>query len=50
MIASNAFLIVLKNRIIDLLPMGLSDIWLKLTGDGEFNVGRVLGFDSTEWK
>ena len=50
MIASNAFLIVLKNRIIDLLPMGLSDIWLKLTGDGEFNVCRVFGFDSHEWK
>ena len=47
---SNAFLKVLKNRIIELIPMGLSDIWLKLTGDGEFDAGRVLGFDSHEWK
>jgi hypothetical protein len=47
---SNAFLIVLKNRIIELLPMRLSNIWLKLTGDGEFGAGRVLGFDSHEWK
>lgn len=50
MSASNAFLVVLKNRIIELLPMGLSNIWLKLTGDGEFNAGRVFGFDSHEWK
>ena len=47
---SNAFLKVLKYRIIELIPMGLSDIWLKLTGDGEFDAGRVLGFDSHEWK
>ena len=50
MSASNAFLVVRKNRIIELLPMELSDIWLKLTGDGEFNAGRVLSFDSHEWK
>ena len=47
---NNAFLIVLKNRIINLIPIGLSAIWLKLTGDGEFDAGRVFGFDSHEWK
>ena len=47
---NNAFLIVLKNRIINLIPIGLSAIWLKLTGDGEFDAGKVFGFDSHEWK
>ena len=40
---------MLENRIRLLLPLGLSSIWLKATGDHDFNMGRVLGFESHEW-
>jgi hypothetical protein len=49
MISINPFIAVLENRIRLLLPLGLSSIWLKATGDHDFNMGRVLGFESHEW-
>ena len=45
----NPFVTVLENRIKELLPLGLSAIWLKVNGINDFNMGKLLGFEYNEW-
>ena len=40
---------VLEKRINTLIPLGLSNVWVKVKGDNAFNLGRLLGFTPTEW-
>ena len=40
----------LQNRISRLIPLGLSNILVKLKGDNAFNLGEILGFTFSEWE
>ena len=41
---------VLQNRISRLIPLGLSNIWVKINGKNAFNLGEILGFTLSEWE
>ena len=40
----------LEKRITTMIPLGLSNVWVKLKGHNAFNLGEILGFTFSEWE